>query len=589
MHRNAYTRRPLVWGLVLTLGLVGVSIAQAQETVPVAGKARIDKSGALIVPLGGSVEFDPATNELITDIFNRNEDFLQVRPSVANPKMLVLTGRAPGLSQLRLTFANRGQAYYDVIVQTDYDLLRNVIKRTVPTASVDVIPGVGNVIILSGYVTRPEDADIILRIASGAVGGNVQNLINAMQVGGVQQVQIDVVVASVDRSKLRSRGFDFFIKGNDSQGGSFLSGLLGSPALGVAGPVQLTPSPDANLPFSARVVPTQFFGALRALQTEGITKFLAEPRVVTQTGRSASFLSGGRQAVIGPSSGINGPGVELVDFGTSLEVLPIVYGNNKIWLEVNPSITTVNNALGITTVFGTTPGFTEQSVRSAVMLESGQTFAIGGLIQNTVQSNAARVPVLGSIPYIGTAFSRVEHTEVENELLIMVTPRLVEPLDCNQVPRRLPGRETRSPDDYELFLEGILEAPRGQRQVWNGHCYNAAYKCDPTYGTFPCMGPVCTGGPNGAVAGPGCANGACAAPAGVAPAGAAPVMAPGVTPAPLPIPSSPAVPVPQATGAQVQPIAAPVVVTVPETVPGNPVVQPVPEPLPPQGSVAPGN
>ena len=78
------------------------------------------------------------------------------------------------------------------------------------------------------------------------------------------------------------------------------------------------------------------------------------------------------------------------------------------------------------------------------------------------------------------AFSRVNYEERESELVILVTPRLVHPLDPCQAPKRLPGQETRTPDDYELFLENILEAPRVQRKVWNGKCYNAAYKCDPT-------------------------------------------------------------------------------------------------------------
>ena len=127
------------------------------------------------------------------------------------------------------------------------------------------------------------------------------------------------------------------------------------------------------------------------------------------------------------------------------------------------------------------------------MLESGQTFAIGGLIQNSVQASAQKVPVLGDLPFVGIGVQPDRARAGESELVILVTPRLVGPMDCDQVPKRLPGRETRNPDDYELFLEDILEAPRGQRKVWNGRCYNAAWKCDPTAAIFPCVGNVCTG------------------------------------------------------------------------------------------------
>jgi pilus assembly protein CpaC len=545
MHPTTQARWPrLMAGIMLAAGLAGAAAngqpaGQPAPKDPVkdltVGDVKIDaRTGALVVPLGGLVRFDPRLKkgDFPSDILVSNENVLQVRLDPNNPSVLLLTGRAPGLSRLSLVFKEKPRIDFDVIVQPDYELLRNLIRRTVPTANVEVTPGIGNVVILSGYVTSPQDADIISRLAISQVGGGgagAGNVINAMQVGGVQQVQIDVVIASVNRNEVRSRGFDFSVSTRPMQFNSVLSGLMTPAPMGVGGSGFPTLSPDANLQLG--LVPAQFFGALRALQTEGLAKFLAEPRVLTQTGRPAQFRSGGQQAILSPSSGINGPGVVLMPFGTELEVLPIVYGNGNIWLEISPRITAVNQALGITTVFGNSPGFSEQSARCAVMLQSGQTFAIGGLIQNSVQASSARIPVLGYLPFVGTAFSRVDYNESESELVIMVTPRLVAPMDCNQVPRRLPGRETRTPDDYELFLEGILEAPRGQRKVWSGRCYNAAYKCDPTVAAFPCAGNVCYG--PGAIAA-GCGSTGCIAPAGqVIPGRAAGFPVPSLPPSPM--------------------------------------------------------
>jgi len=213
------------------------------------------------------------------------------------------------------------------------------------------------------------------------------------------------------------------------------------------------------------------------------------------------------------------------------------------------------------------------------MLESGQTFAIGGLIQNTVQASASKVPVLGDLPYVGTIFSSISHSSIETELVILVTPRLVHPMDCNQVPKRLPGRETRNPDDYELFLENILEAPRGQRKVWNGRCYNAPYKCDPTIATFPCAGNVCYG-PNGTPLATGaCGPSGCALPARVtstAPA-ANTAMVPGPSVAAKALPVQPVSDVSVAMPAQPAPQAMPA-----ETAPQLPTTQGVPQSLPVQ-------
>jgi pilus assembly protein CpaC len=558
MHPIPYARRPLLLGLTLAAGLVATT-AFAQPGGPPPDPTKIQdvqvdpKTGALVVPLGGVVQFDPKMGP-IQDVVVSREGVIGFRPG-STPNVVLLNGLAPGQVRLTLTFKDRPPLAVDVIVLIDVELLRTMIKRTVPTANVDVTPGIGNVVVLSGYVTSPQDADIVARLANSMVGGQANNVINAVQIGGVQQVQIDVVVASVDRNEIRTRGFDFAVNGSTIKFTSVVSGLIGSTGFAGGTP---TASPEANLQMG--IVPSQFFAALRALRTEGMAKFLAEPRVVTQTGRPASFLAGGRQAVLGPAAGINGPGVTYENIGTQLDVLPIVYGNNQIWLEISPSVRTVNQGLGITTVFGSTPGFSENSIRCAVMLESGQTFAIGGLIQNSVQASASRIPVLGDLPFVGTAFSRVNYEERESELIILVTPRLVAPLDCSQVPKRLPGRETRTPDDYELFLEGVLEAPRGQRKVWTGKCYNAPYKCDPSVCNYPCAGNVCTGPNCGPVAG-GCATPAFGQP--LAPGfTAAPQVAPGVTPAATtwsqnPATTAPATVMPSASFPQPMPATLP--------------------------------
>ncbi len=523
MHRNMLIRKMLsvIWGIG---GVCLVAWAQPplpapqpvqpqpeqpkapppQATPP---PAQVDpKTGALLVPLGGLVSFKPDTGKFaFTDVLVGREDIVQVRVSPTDPRELLLTGRTSGLTQLTLMFKERPPIVYDVIVQPDLTLLRTLIRRTVPTAAVEVTPGVGNTIILSGYVTSPQDAEIILQLAANAVGrapgqpgqpGQApSNIINAMQIGGGQHVQIDVVIASVDRNMLRQRGFDFSVGGTTVQVSSLISGLIGvqqQQQQNVPGLIRGI-SPQANLQLG--ITPAAFLAGLQALRNEGVAKFLAEPRVVTQSGRPAFFRAGGQQAVVSPQAGLVGPGAQLQPFGTELEVLPIVYGNGMIWLEIQPRVSAVNFGLGIIIQGQATPGFTEQSVRTAVMLESGQTYAIGGLIQNSVEATSSKVPVLGDLPFVGVGFSRVRHEVREQELIILVTPRLVGPVHCDQLPRRLPGRETREPDDYELFLENILEAPRGQRKVWNGRCYNAAYKCDPTAAIFPCVGDVCTGQP----------------------------------------------------------------------------------------------
>lgn len=510
MHLTALVRRRLAAGVLALVGLSGgwAQAQQAESPLPPADVKVDARTGALIVPLGGVVQFKPTVPKPIRDIVNRNDAVLDARVDPRNPGQLILAGRRPGSSRLTLVQGGKDdevQTVYEVIVQPDYDLLRNVLKRTVPTANIEVIPGVGSAVILSGYVIRPEDADTVLRVASDATGGDVNSIVNAIQVGGVSHVQIDLTIAQVDRTKLRERGFTFGVGGANFGISSVLGGLgTGNGALAPFGGAltpAMTPGPVPNIQFG--IVPANVTAALKALRTEGLAKFLSEPKLVTQTGRPAFFRSGGQQATLGPASGINGPGVILQPVGTEVEVLPIVYANNKIYLEVNPRVTSVNNGRGITTAFGFTPGFNELQTRVSVMMESGQTFAVGGLIETQVQATGQKIPYIGELPIISWPFSNNSYQEIETELLIMLTPRFAAPMDCAQVPGRVPGKETRHPDDYELFLEQILEAPRGQRQVWNGKCYNAAFKCGPNADKFPCVNGVCTG-PNGS-----CNNGNC--------------------------------------------------------------------------------
>jgi pilus assembly protein CpaC len=508
MHPKQHARQ-LLWGLAALLLMTG-GTAKAQPPQPT-----VDRIPPIIVPVGGAVRLQMKTKKPIKQVFNDKPNILSVDPDAVNPNYLVLRGIDQGTSRIELTDIDGAKEIYDVVVQADLDLLRSIVRRAVPTSNVDFIP-FGKGVVVTGTVAQPADASTIMMIAArmfpaaanpnGTAYSNQQaNVVNAMTVGGVNQVQLDVTVARVDRTKSRSRGVNFIINGTTVSTGSVLGGLTSQSGSSgnstVATGVGIIPGAASALPTSTPnlilgVIPANFQFLLQALKTEGLAKLIAEPKLVTQSGKPAMFLSGGQQATLSAASGVNGPGVAYQDIGTSIEFLPIVYGNGKIYLEVAPRVRAVNTGLGVTTSFGTVPGFDDQSVRTSVVMESGQTFAIGGLIQTNVQSSASRVPFLGELPLVGFFFSTVSETLQEQELVILVTPHLVDPMDCNQIPKRLPGTETRSPDDYEIFLESMLELPRGQRNIFEGHHYKGAWKNDPTAANYPCGYGLGAGGNN---------------------------------------------------------------------------------------------
>lgn len=420
----------------------------------------------------------------------------------------------------------------------DLDYLKKVIKNAVPNSNIQVIPVTKDAVILSGYVSRAEDIGMILAIAgnivdptlfdalsqssstqtnnpgqtnpTGAVPGNMptdpnaaattqpaqaaprtsQKVINALRVAGVQQVQLDVVVAQVSRSEFRQLGFNFLSSRNSSFIGSTLNGLATQPTAMGAGLASgasqgstlaangfvSSATAAANIPFGVLNSNSGFLGFLQALRTESASKLLAEPKLTTSSGKQAFFQVGGEQAVLSGASGVNGPGADFRIVGTTLSFLPVVLGNGKIQLTVNPRVRSPNPALGITTSFGFVTGFDDKQVNATVEMETGQTFVIGGLIQNETRGTTIKIPVLGDLPFLGVLFSTKSFEETEQEVVILVTPYLVDPQSSDQLPKLLPGQETRSPDDFELFLEGILEAPRGPRKVIQDRRYIPAFK-----------------------------------------------------------------------------------------------------------------
>jgi pilus assembly protein CpaC len=512
MHRTYRLPRGLLWGLLLAL-LLGGSGLRGQEALP----GPRPNPNALVIPINGTQRVQMTTKKRIATVLNQKDTVARVQPVIGDPTSVIITGLDPGLTRVTFTDVDNHSESIDVVVQLDVEYLRNILQRTVPTAAIQVIPSANNTIILAGYVMHAEDIPVILRTANSVVlgGGDAANpegnqrIINAMRVGGVQQVQLCVVVARVSRSEARNMEFTFFNNGkhhklDSTLGGSFSANALGSPIF--PNEANALSSTGANIVFGFLNTEQEFFGFLQALRQEGLAKILSEPRLVALSGRPASLLDGGEQAVPVPA-GLGQVGVQFEEFGTRLNFIPIVLGNGKIHLEVEPEFSTLNAANGVVIGGGggsavNVPGRNTQRVHTTVEMEDGQTLVIGGLIQHTTNGNTTKIPLLGDLPFVGTAFRGVSYTEQEDELIIMVTPHLVDPLTCDQLPKYLPGEETRSPDDFELFLEGILEAPRGPRDVCPDHHYVPAWKTGPTAGQFPCAGHDC--GANGSCGAGGC-------------------------------------------------------------------------------------
>jgi pilus assembly protein CpaC len=483
MHRTLPRPGALLAGLVVLLAAGLAPYARAQLCSP--------EPRPLVVLLNSTVRLQMASKKPIRTVTNPKEGVLSIRTVERDPTTIILIGTAPGITRLELEDADGVKEVKEVVVHADVEYLTAQVRRAVPLSQISVIPNGTNTVILAGYVHRAEDISVAQAVAQ-SVGFSV---INALRLNGVQQVQLDVVVALVRRSKGRNFGFNFLVSGKHPIFGSDVGNLIpfggspigvGSNLLGPNGAVQ---SPPGQTNLFGGIINNHFafLGFLQALENEGVVKLLAQPRLVTLSGNPASFLNGGEQAVPVPA-GLGQVGVQFEEFGTRLNFLPIVLGNGRIHLEVEPEVSVLDATAGVSIAGATVAGRATQRIHTTVEMETGQTFVIGGLIQKTVNSADTKVPVLGQLPFVGTLFSTKTATEDEDELVVMVTPHLVDAQSADQVVKVLPGQETRSPDDFELFLEGILEAPRGPRAVFQGNRYVPAHLNGPTANLFPCAG-----------------------------------------------------------------------------------------------------
>jgi pilus assembly protein CpaC len=482
MHPTTRRPGPRLGGLLLVLLLGGLAgRASAQTCTP--------QTQPIVVLLNGATRLQMNTRRPIRTVINPKEGILTIRTVDRDPTTIILTGAQPGITRLELEDADGTREAREVIVQADVEYLTAAIRRAVPLGQIQVIPNGVNSVVLAGFINRAEDGPIALAVAQ-SVGFTA---INALRVSGVQQVQLDVCVARVVRDKARNFGFNFLQNSPNEFVGSTVGALIPvqnlpvgatSSTVGptsIAGQTISSPPGNSNIFFGIIGRRSGFLGFLQALEVENLAKILAQPRLVALSGQPASFLAGGEQAVPVPA-GLGQIGVQFEEFGTRLNFLPIVLGNGKIHLEVEPEVSALDAAAGTAVGGVVVPGRTTQRVHTTVEMESGQSFVIGGLIQHRVIASANKVPVIGQIPFLGALFSTKAYDESEEEIVVLVTPYLVDAQSCDQVAKILPGQETRSPDDFELFLEGILEAPRGPRQVFHGNRYVPAYRNGPNGG-----------------------------------------------------------------------------------------------------------
>jgi pilus assembly protein CpaC len=318
-------------------------------------------------------------------------------------------------------------------------------------------------------------------------------IVNELQVPGEFQVMLRVRIAELNRSQARQYGLDWDVMWNTARHQLSQSFAAAAPML-----TGIFENGDIQI-------------ALEALASNGTAKILSDSSIVVLSGEPASFLAGGEFAV--PSTvGLNGVGVATTTFrgfGTSLIATPTVVDHDLIRMTIIPELSEVD----ATNAVGGIPGVNVKRVQTRVELREGQTIVLGGMFERQQSAEVTRIPWLGEIPIVGTyLFNRKRATEDETELLIVVTPEIVRPMDAEEVPP-MPGWYVTHPDDFDFCKYNRIEGnpdlgnyqllPYGNEQGYAqdvGYNYFNAppadlqiqpaptiYQSQPMYGTTPYM------------------------------------------------------------------------------------------------------
>ena len=385
-----------------------------------------------------------------------NPDLVRVIP--LSPKSIQLSAVKQGITQLNIWSMDDKVTSIDLVITGDVQELDAILKTEFPDAALK-LRTLNSSLYISGFVPKADNVGQITQVARDYF----PNIINNMSVGGVQKVLLHVKVLEVSRTKLRNLGFDW---AQISSTGFVTQGV--SKLIPATGGVLAQPVPlgGSTIRFGITDGSEQFYGFLEALKQNNLAKLMAEPTLVTVSGRAASFNSGGEIPIPIPQS-LGVTTIEYREFGTQIDFVPIVLGNGNVRLEVRAQVTEVDGSLSAAVGAGTVPGFRVRRADTGAEMKTGQTLAIAGLVYSKLESSTRGIPWLMDVPWAGAAFRRNSEQMNEVELVIMVTPEFAEAMDPTEVPACGPGQFTTSPTDVELFYRGYLEVPKACE---NGNC-----------------------------------------------------------------------------------------------------------------------
>lgn len=391
-------------------------------------------SDEIRVTLGKSIVIDYP--EDISRISTSNPEVADYVP--VSSREILLHAKGLGAATL-VVWAKSGQRnFYNISVEQNLEPVRKLIKETFPNEEIRV-QSARDSITVSGMVSSAAVADRLNELIKPLAKSVVNNL--AIKPAPVdKQIMLRVKFAEINRNASKQFGLNLISTGAlntpaaistgqfSAPRPSQLAGVIGGRTSGTSSEFSLTDAlnifafrPDLNLA-----------STIKLLQQEGLLQIIAEPNLVTTNGKEASFLVGGEFPVPVLQGGANSGAVTIQfrEFGIRLNFTPKLTENGTLKMHVKPEVSTIDLANAVTMSGFTIPALATRRIESDIELGEGQSFVIGGLIDDRTTETFARIPGLSSIPLLGELFKSRNESRSKTELLVMVTPELVEPMSA---------------------------------------------------------------------------------------------------------------------------------------------------------------
>ncbi len=442
----------VVLGAVLLLALPLYVFAQDQDT-----KASFSTGTKEAVPV----------NVLVGQSRVISFDSAIERFSVSNPEIaeavlvssnqVVVNGKAFGQINFIAWEKNTGRfIIFDVYVRTNLSLIDSQIRALFPKDDIRLSQANGSVV-LSGTVSDPSvatQADAVVQ----AAGFKTVNMLQS-PVKDLTQVQLLVRVAEVNRNRIRDLGSSYAYQASPGVGGFANGGGPGNLSEVANGLMKGTFS-SLNL----LVLGGNMTTMIRALQTQGALRALAEPNLIAMNGQQASFLAGGEYPVPIVQGGGDKTTVSIVfkEYGVRLNFKPTIIDEDHIRLELEPEVSTLDFANGVKFDGFLIPALRVRRARTGVELRDGQSFALAGLLDNNETRSISKIPGLGDIPILGNLFKSTSFQKNETELMFIITAQTVKPVNRDDLPKLhgVDGLKNGSPLGVER-KSGEIEGPTG--------------------------------------------------------------------------------------------------------------------------------